>query len=459
MTDSTIRNTLPLPQMPRVVGQAYNFLLQPRSTNRDDIFRERTLRITILIVVTASFLSLFSSTFVFGDVWTLLSPQTLQLAGLILSIAAGIAISRQQIILSGVFIVLFMVIAAVGVILLPQIANNGVLHLPLFMIAVLTAALLMPRIVIIPLGAGCIVLLGVVLEITSPGNPDNQGIVWTAVFILTVEALFLRQLRVEFDERLEDMRGLIRETEQAREEANTANQAKSQFLAGMSHELRTPLNAIIGYIEIMLAGMVGSFTQQQTDLQSHIHVNAKRLLALINDILDLAKIEAGNLEFVIAPASPRQLLNETLSSVESLARQKSIYLECHYAEDTPEVVMCDSKKLQQIVVNLVSNAIKFTATGGVKLEVGTTDKTNWELKIIDTGTGMPEDAPSYIFEKFRQVDGTSTRQHQGTGLGLAIVKSLVEGMGGKIDVETHLGKGTTFAVTLPRSGKAEVIAS
>jgi signal transduction histidine kinase len=457
MTDSTIRNTLPLPPMPKFVGRLYDLLLKPRSTNRDDIFRERTLRITILIVVVASFLSLFSSTFVFQDAWSLLSPQTLQFIGLVLSIAAAVAISRQKIIIAGGFIVLFMLVAAVGVILLPQLANNGTLHLPLFMIAVLTAALLMPRNIIIPLGVLCLILLASVLEIKNPASPENQGTFWIGVFVITIEALFLRQLRVEFDDRLDNMRSLVRETELAREEAYQANHAKSQFLASMSHELRTPLNAIIGYIEIMLAGMVGTFTPQQTELQHHVHVNAKRLLSLINDILDLAKIESGKLEFVIAPANPRQLVNETLASMESLAKQKSIYLHCNYADDTPEVIMCDAKKVQQVVVNLVSNAIKFTTNGGVTVEVSTGDKTQWMMKVIDTGAGMPTDAPGYIFEKFRQVDGTSTRQHQGTGLGLAIVKSLVEGMGGKIDVETALGKGTTFVVTLPRSGKPEAI--
>jgi signal transduction histidine kinase len=238
--------------------------------------------------------------------------------------------------------------------------------------------------------------------------------------------------------------------EQARQEADRANNAKSQFLANMSHELRTPLNAIIGYIEIMLSGMAGTFTEKQTQLQQHVHVNAKRLLALINDILDLAKIEAGRVEIRLTPTSPQKVITEIVDSMQSLAQQKHITLSANFAEDTPEIVLCDLGKVQQIVTNLVGNALKFTSQGGVTVGVSAPESGKWKISVADTGKGMPADAVNYIFEMFRQVDGTDTREHTGTGLGLAITKRLIDRMGGTISVETQLGKGSSFTVTLPR---------
>src|SRR5581483_11186690 len=304
---------------------------------------------------------------------------------------------------------------------------------------------------ILLIGFGSTLLFGgIALSQAGPNDPQVTSLIFGGFVLLLAEALFLRLLRIEFDLRLADMRDLIKQAEAARQEADRANNAKSQFLANMSHELRTPLNAIIGYVEIMLAGMAGTFTEKQTELQGYVHQNAKRLLTLINDILNLAKIESGRLEVTAIPASPRKNISDIVTSNQSLAQQKNITLQASFAEDMPEAVLCDVQKVQQIVTNLISSAVKFTQQGGVEVWVGTTDKNNWAIKVIDTGIGMPADAPTYIFEKFRQVDNTVTREYHGTGLGLAIVKSLVEGMGGSINVEAALGKGTTFIVTLPR---------
>jgi signal transduction histidine kinase len=135
----------------------------------------------------------------------------------------------------------------------------------------------------------------------------------------------------------------------------------------------------------------------------------------------------------------------------SLAEKNGIYLRVHFAEETPEAVLTDIGKVQQIVTNLVGNAIKFTERGGVSVEVSSADNvSDWQIKVRDTGIGMPSDAKNYIFEKFRQVDGTEARAYQGSGLGLAIVKSLIDTLEGSVDVETAMGKGTTFVITLPR---------
>jgi signal transduction histidine kinase len=263
----------------------------------------------------------------------------------------------------------------------------------------------------------------------------------------------------ESDDRLSDLRASFAEAEAARQEADRANRAKSQFLANMSHELRTPMNAVIGYTEIMLSGMAGAFTDKQMELLTNIQVNARRLLNLINDVLDLAKVEAGRMQVVAAMGSPREMVIEVVNGMTSLAEKNGIYLRVQFADDTPQAVLTDIRKVQQIVTNLVGNAIKFTEKGGVTVEVGSaTNVSDWQIKVRDTGIGMPADAKDYIFEKFRQVDGTEARAYQGSGLGLAIVQSLAETLHGSVDLETKLGEGTTFTVTLPRqyADKAEV---
>ncbi len=249
--------------------------------------------------------------------------------------------------------------------------------------------------------------------------------------------------------------------EEAQQEADAANRAKSQFLANMSHELRTPLNAIIGYTEIMLAGMAGSFTEKQSELHKFVQANAKRLLALINDVLDLAKIESGTVEVMVTLTSPRKTVTDLLNNMQSLAQKKGIELKAEFSDDMPEAILTDVGKVQQILTNLIGNAVKFTTEGGVTVKVGAEGPAHWKFSIIDTGRGMPPDAINYIFETFRQVDASDARDQKGTGLGLAITKRLVDRLGGKIDVTTELGKGSTFAVTLPRveatvkEGKAE----
>jgi signal transduction histidine kinase len=389
------------------------------------------------------------SVLVFRAQWNLISYPTVDAVGFALSAAAALAVIRRQIVLAGWLLIALALSAASGIALIETFRTPSAM--PLFMLTVTMAAVVLPRNTILPIGlASTALYAAVALVQAGPQDPQVSSFIFTNFVLLLAEALFLRLLRIEFDLRLADMRELIKQAEAARQEADRANHAKSQFLANMSHELRTPLNAIIGYVEIMLAGMAGTFTEKQTELQGYVHQNAKRLLTLINDILNLAKIESGRLEVTAIPASPRKIISDIVTSNQSLAQQKNITLQASFAEDMPEAVLCDVQKVQQIVTNLISNAVKFTQQGGVEVWVGTTDKNNWVIKVIDTGIGMPADAPTYIFEKFRQVDNTVTREYHGTGLGLAIVKSLVEGMGGSINVETALGKGTTFIVTLPR---------
>lgn len=226
-----------------------------------------------------------------------------------------------------------------------------------------------------------------------------------------------------------------------------AAQIKSHFLATMSHELRTPMNAIIGFSQLLQRQKLTDF---QLDMVGRIFNNGKNLLALINDILDLSKIEAGRLELKLEKISLSALLNVTTDELRSLSEQKQIQLTIH-SQLTDDIVVNDRTRLRQVLVNLLSNALKFTDQGSVTVEAKQIGADRITVIVRDTGIGIePENIP-YIFEEFRQIDQTMTRRHAGTGLGLAITKWLVQMMGGHITVTSQLGKGSAFRVDLPRT--------
>ncbi len=249
------------------------------------------------------------------------------------------------------------------------------------------------------------------------------------------------------------LRETIVELQKAKEQAEAADRAKSAFLASVSHELRTPLNAILGFTGILSGGMLKGATPlspMQVDLLKKVELNGKQLRDLINDVLDLAKIESGRMTVLIIEARPKVFLDEAVSAVRSLASAKGLSLELNFESSAPEVVLCDVRKVQQILTNLLGNAIKFTQAGSVTVEVSAPDTSTWRIAVHDTGVGMAAEAAGYIFEKFRQVDETDRREHEGTGLGLAIVKSLTDVLQGTITVQSEPGHGSTFTLTLPQ---------
>ncbi|MCC7446562.1 MAG: HAMP domain-containing protein [Anaerolineae bacterium] len=223
---------------------------------------------------------------------------------------------------------------------------------------------------------------------------------------------------------------------------------KSEFMSTMSHELRTPLNAIIGFCGIMLEGMGGEIDDDARHMLDRINGNSTRLLSLINEVLDLAKIEAGRLELVSEPMSVRGLVERWRSQIAVLAEQKGLTFDVEIDPLLPEKLYGDSERLTQIIVNLLSNAFKFTEKGGVKLTLGRQDST-WLMQVSDSGIGIPPHAINYIFDEFRQVDGSSRRVYGGTGLGLSIVRHLSRIMNGSVSVSSELGKGSVFTVKLP----------
>jgi len=237
--------------------------------------------------------------------------------------------------------------------------------------------------------------------------------------------------------------------EERTKELTAANQAKSQFLANMSHELRTPLNAILGFSELLSDDVTGRFDEEtRRRYLQLIHSSGKHLLELINDILDLSKVEAGQMTLHLQPVEIPAVIDEIRATVEPLARSKSIALETGASGEL--TVVADASKVIQMLLNLVSNAIKFTPEGG-RIEIQARDAGPWiEVAVIDSGIGIAEADLGRLFTEFQQLSAGPGRQQQGTGLGLALTKHLAELHGGQVTVESTLGAGSTFTLRLPR---------
>jgi signal transduction histidine kinase len=226
-----------------------------------------------------------------------------------------------------------------------------------------------------------------------------------------------------------------------------ASRAKSEFLANMSHELRTPLNAILGFTEIMLDELYGEVPANLREPLVDIQTNGRHLLRLINDVLDLSKIEAGRLELGVDEYSVQEVADVVHASLKSLAIEKGLAFSVWVAPDIPPA-RGDGRRITQCLMNLAGNALKFTRQGRVEIDVRLDD--GWlTYRVSDTGIGIPKDEVENIFAEFRQVDTTITREYGGTGLGLSITKRLVELHGGRIGVESELGKGSRFFFTVP----------
>ena len=224
---------------------------------------------------------------------------------------------------------------------------------------------------------------------------------------------------------------------------------KNTFIGIVSHELRTPLNAILGYAEILKEGVYGSVTEKQKNISERIMANSSRLLHIVSDLLDEVQIEAGKLKIQMAPCNPAELLDNLHSVMDKITADKKIDFFTELDPSMPPVIMGDPQRLQQVMVNLSNNAVKFTEKGNIRVKLSKHDEQSWKIQTMDTGEGIPEEAKNYIFESFRQVQGSATRQHGGVGLGLSIVKQLVELMKGKITVESEVDKGSIFTVILP----------
>ncbi|MEO0597905.1 MAG: ATP-binding protein, partial [Chloroflexota bacterium] len=231
-------------------------------------------------------------------------------------------------------------------------------------------------------------------------------------------------------------------------EVAKAARLKSEFLSTMSHELRTPLNAIIGYSGIITSGIAGEVNPKANNMVKRISDSGQHLLMLINNVLDISKIEAGRMTIVKDKTYVADMTASVAEQLQVLADDKNLHLDIHIDDTVPKLLMLDSERVKQILINLLSNGIKFTDVGTVSLGLA------WEantltMKVSDTGVGIPPHAQDVIFDEFRQIDGSSTRTHQGTGLGLAIVRKFTEAMDGSVSLKSRVGEGSTFTVVLP----------
>jgi signal transduction histidine kinase len=230
---------------------------------------------------------------------------------------------------------------------------------------------------------------------------------------------------------------------------------KSMFVSMVSHELRTPLGAILGYGEILQEQVHGPLNERQLNVVDRLITNTKRLLSLVNDLLDRARLEAGRLKLAPAPFTPAVLMDELASITSQLAKAKKLEFSTFIAPGVPPTLIGDSQRLLQILINLVTNAVKFTDRGSVTVKFDRADPGHWCMQVADTGIGIAPEDQTQVFDMFQQVDGLTTRRQGGAGLGLSIVKQLVTLMGGEIQLISSVGVGTTFTIMLPLTNTAE----
>jgi signal transduction histidine kinase len=280
-----------------------------------------------------------------------------------------------------------------------------------------------------------------------------ERIGWASALGLALAAIGYQTTRViRRDRRLQsanrELQRNTRDLEEANRQVRQASQAKSAFLASMSHELRTPLNAVINFSSLILEGIYGKVSEELRDAVEEIDRNGEALLSLISDLLDLSKIEAGRMELQLSECPPEGCIDTAISLLSRRASEKGLRVVREVDGDLPPVLADERRITQHVLVNLIKNAIKFTPAGEVRVgarhEGG--DVVFW---VSDTGIGIPKSEHERIFDAFQQVDGSITREAEGTGLGLAIARRFVEMHGGRIRVESEVGKGSTFSFTIP----------
>jgi signal transduction histidine kinase len=271
------------------------------------------------------------------------------------------------------------------------------------------------------------------VEVPGTGRRDEIGGMARAVEVFAAVSSELRKRELLLVE--------------SRAAAEVASQHKSQFLANMSHELRTPLNAILGYTELILDGIYGDPSPEIQDVLKRVESNGRSLLRLINDVLDLSKIEAGQLSLSVGEYALDEVIRTVAASLESLATEKGLSLTVAIPTHMPRI-LGDEQRVAQVLFNLVGNAIKFTEAGQVAIRAEVSPA-QVAVHVCDTGPGVEVSDQAKIFEEFQQVDNSSTRTKGGSGLGLAISKRLVQMHGGTIWLTSQLGEGSTFSFTLP----------
>jgi PAS domain S-box-containing protein len=288
-------------------------------------------------------------------------------------------------------------------------------------------------------------------RIRKNGSRFWAGVVLTAIRDDTGSLIGFTKVARDLTERRQYEAQLV----EAKAAAEKANEAKSEFLARMSHELRTPLNSLLILARLLADNATANLTPKQVRYAETIYGAGSDLLVLIDDILDLARVESGAVNSVVmAPTSLAEVQDFLESTFRQLAREKGVRLGIERAPGTPQRIETDARRLQQILKNLLSNAFKFTSRGSVTLRIAVEGAARLSFAVTDTGIGIPEDKQEVIFEAFKQADDTTSRQYGGSGLGLAISREFARLLGGEIRVQSRPGEGSTFTLFIPLSGKA-----
>jgi len=443
-------------------------LLEVRSTDPDDARRRRLLNILLvgvasLVAITLTVTGFLAITGTEGrnDLLLLL----LQGGGATLAgIALVYAINRywSGTVASSLFLLLLTIVFALSDEPRQVVEGRSVF---LFTIPILMASVILrpwASFALAGLSSLVISVLAFRLPEYVPPVPTMLGlfavafVAWLSARSLEDALRDLRAINRELDQRVEkrtqELQAANEELAQANERLRELDRLKSKFVSMVSHELRTPLGAIQGFAEMLQAGIYGSLSRKQDDALERIKKNTRRLLIIVNDLLDQARIEAGELSIRPTLFSPHELIENLEVTVGVLVERKGIELTTEVADDVPDALYGDKERLHQILVNLTDNAVKFTEEGGVHVHICRPDgkyTSHWAMEISDTGPGISEEDQELVFAPFRRVDDSMTREHIGVGLGLSIVKQLVELMNGDIILESEPGHGSTFTVVLP----------
>lgn len=367
-------------------------------------------------------------------------------------IAKRIAMSGKPDFGSYVFIVYFLLLLAINSVVLDGIS---LMLIPGYLLLIVVTGMILPparSYVIVALASSMYLVVTIILRYFEPPvSLPLPGIelmltflgVLTFIFVVFINQLTTRDLRKALDSATYDLVEMNKELE-------LASEMKSQFTARTSHELRTPLSAIIVFSDLALRDAYGPLNEKLRNALEHVSNSARHLKTVINDILDLSKIEAGEIEIFDEPFELMDLVQTLESTCLQIAEDKNLSSSIWVSPKMPERLIGDDDRLAQVLVNLTANAIKFTEEGEVEVRIEPHGTSNWRVIVRDTGPGIPEGQFATIFKAYRQLDRTaSPSKVKGTGLGLAIASNLVQIMGGDIEVESELGVGSTFTVILP----------
>lgn len=443
-------------------------LLEVSSTDPEDVRRRRLLNILLVGTSSLSFLTFLAVTVAYSS--GLASTEDFRrllpiILGMLGSLIVIFLINRYWSgWLAGWLFILLLITVFVFMDDPRQVVEGRSLFL--FTIPILMASVILRPWASFMAAGVCGVMITVIAVLNLPdyaqGAPPIPTILgfltvafvaWLSARSLESALVDLRILNVGLEDRV---RARTNELQQANEQLVLAyeklqelDRLKSRFLSIVSHELRTPLSAIQGFAEMLQAEVYGPLSQKQRSALQRIIANDERLLTLVNDLLDQARMEAGQLSLTIEPFTLKDLVDDMESTMRVLVESKKLYLKVHISPAIPATLEGDRKRLHQVLINLINNALKFTQKGGVSVHFYRLDEEYWAIDVADTGPGIPQEIQTALFEPFRQGDSSATREHTGFGLGLSIVKQLTTLMGGSVNVISEVGFGSTFTVKIP----------